>query len=88
VFISAMSLFVVFKNVLAKGILPGFALISRHSLAIYGFHALIIIGLRSQHLDLPQYPLLNIAYLFACGLGGGLLLALGLGKIDRRNWVS
>ncbi|WP_112197274.1 acyltransferase [Rahnella sp. NRRL B-41462] len=88
VFISAIALFVMFKNALTHRMLPGFAPISRHSLAIYGFHALIIIGLRSQHLDFPQYPLLNIAFLFICGLGGGLLLAMGLGKIDRRNWVS
>ncbi|MBU9831397.1 acyltransferase [Rahnella sp. FC061912-K] len=88
VFISAISLFIIFKNALTHRILPGFALISRHSLAIYGFHALIIIGLRSLHLDFPHSPLLNIAYLFICGLGGGLLLAMGLGKIDRRNWVS
>lgn len=88
VFISAISLFVVFKNALAQRILPGFAQISRHSLAIYGFHALIIIGLRGRHLDFPQFPLFNVAYLFICGLGGGLLLAMALGKIDRRNWVS
>ena len=88
VFISATPLFVFFKNALAKRILPGLALISRHSLAIYGFHALIIIGLRNRHFDLPQYPLPNVAYLFVCGLGGSLLLAMALGKIDRRNWVS
>ncbi|MBU9817410.1 acyltransferase [Rahnella sp. C60] len=88
VFISAMSLFVVFKNTLAQRLLPGFSLISRHSLAIYGFHALIITGLRGRHLDFPQYPLLNLVFLFICGLGGGLFLAMGLGKIDRRNWVS
>jgi len=88
VFISAMALFVTFKNALSQSILPGFSLISRHSLAIYGFHALIIIGLRGRHLDFPQYPLLNVAFLFVCGLGGGLLLALLLAKMDSRQWVS
>lgn len=88
VFISAMALFITFKNALSERVLPGFALISRHSLAIYGFHALIIIGLRGRHLDFPQFTLLNVVFLFACGLGGGLLLARVLGTFDRRNWVS
>lgn len=88
VFISAMSLFVAFKNTLSERVLPGFALISRHSLAIYGFHALIVIGLRAAHIGFSQWPLLNIAFLFACGLFGSLALAILLGKIDRRRWVS
>ena len=88
VFISAMALFVTFKNALSGHILPGFGLISRHSLAVYGFHALIIIAMRSRHLDFPQFPLLNVAFLFICGLGGGLGLAMLLGKVDRRKWVS
>lgn len=88
VFLSAMSLFVLFKNTLSAGILPGFALISRHSLAIYGFHALIIISLRAARLGFPQWPLVNIAFLFTCGLFGSLMLAILLGKIDRQRWVS
>ena len=88
VFISALSLFMVGKQLLANIQSPVLAMISRNSLAIYGFHALIIIGLRGKHLDYPQYPLLNIFYLFACGLGGGLLLAWLLGLADRRRWVS
>lgn len=88
VFISALSLFIWAKQHLAKRSLRGLALISRHSLAIYGLHALIIIGIRGRHLDFPAYPLLNIAFLFVCGLGGGLLLAVLIGKIDRRHWVS
>ena len=88
VFISAMSLFVLFKNTLSSRILPGFALISRHSLAIYGFHALIVIGLRAGRIGFPQWPLLNIAFLFLCGLFGGLALAILLAKVDRRKWVS
>ncbi|CAM3708527.1 acetyltransferase [Rouxiella silvae] len=88
VFISALSLFLWSKQALASFSSRFLALISRHSLAIYGFHALIIIALRGRHLDFPQYPLLNIAYLFTCGLGGGLLLALALSGVDRRRWVS
>ena len=88
VFIAAVALFVWGKRVLADVSSPGLALISRHSLAIYGFHALIIIGLRGKHLDFPQYPLLNMLYLFACGLGGGLLMGLLLSRVDSRRWVS
>jgi len=88
VFIAALALFVWAKNCLAERTLPGLATISRHSLAIYGFHALIIISLRSLHLSLPGGPLLNVALLFVCGLFGGLLLAILLSKIDRRHWVS
>lgn len=88
VFIAAISLFICVKQTLAARPLPGLALISRHSLAIYGFHALIIIALRSRHLDFPQHPLLNIIFLFASGLGGGLLLALLLRRIDGKRWVS
>ncbi|GBU13415.1 O-acetyltransferase for enterobacterial common antigen [Enterobacterales bacterium] len=88
VFISATSLYVMFKNTLSARILPGLALISRYSLAIYGFHALIVIGLRTAHIGFPQWPLLNIAFLFICGLFGSLVLALLLGKADRQHWVS
>ncbi len=88
VFVSALSLFIFGKHVLAGCNSRFLALISRHSLAIYGFHALIIIGLRGHHLDFPQHSLLNIGYLFISGLIGGLLLAVLLGKVDRRRWVS
>lgn len=88
VFISSISLFVVFKNSFSLRILPGFALISRYSLAIYGFHALIIVGLRGLHLDFPASPLLNIAFLFVAGLAGGVFLAFLLQKIDRRNFIT
>ncbi|MFZ4832331.1 acyltransferase [Rouxiella sp. Mn2063] len=88
VFIAALALFVWAKNCLASRTLPGLSAISRHSLAIYGFHAFIIIGLRSLHLPLPGGPLVSIALFFICGLFGGLLLAILLSKIDRRHWVS
>lgn len=88
VFISALSLFVFARTFLDKVNSRFLALISRHSLAIYGLHALIIIAIRGKHLDFPTHPLLNIAFLYACGLGGGLLLAILIGKADRRHWVS
>ncbi|MCC3702882.1 acyltransferase [Rouxiella badensis] len=88
VFIAALSLFVWGKQVLATVSSSVMAMISRHSLAIYGFHALVIICLRGKHLDFPQFPLLNMLYLFACGLGGGLLLGLLLQRVDGRRWVS
>lgn len=87
VFISALSLYIIGKNVLARRVLPGFALISRYSLPIYGFHALIIIGLRGGHIGFPQWPLVNIAFLFLCGLLGSLGLSVLLAKIDKRKWV-
>ncbi|WP_369789374.1 acyltransferase [Rouxiella sp. WC2420] len=88
VFVSAVSLFVCGKQLLASSESRFLALVSRHSLAIYGFHALIIIALRGKHIDFPQFPLLNIGYLFLCGFGGGLLLALLLGRVDSKRWVS
>lgn len=87
-FASALSLFILGKQLLNSDPSRPLALISRHSLAIYGFHALIIICLRGQRLDFPQFPLLNVGYLFICGLGGGLLLAMLLARVDRRRWVS
>lgn len=88
VFISALSLFILFKNLLAARVLPGLMLISRHSLAIYGFHAPIVIGLRAGRIGFTQWPLINIAFLFLCGLLGSLGLALLLAKVDSRKWVS
>ncbi|MGV8927341.1 MAG: acyltransferase [Ewingella sp.] len=88
VFVSALSLYVIVKNSLSERILPGLALISRYSLPIYGFHALIVIGLRAAHIGFPQWPLVNIAFLFTCGLFGSLGLAILLGKVDTRKWVS
>jgi len=88
VFIAALSLFLWARQALARLSWPPLRLISRHSLAIYGFHALIIIGLRSSHLDFPRYPLLNIAWLFISGLLGGLLLALLLSRVDGKRWVN
>lgn len=87
VFIAAVSLWVWFKNCLNQHIawLSGLA---RHSLAIYGFHALIIHFIRTHHYDFTAYPVLDILYVFALTLGLSTLLSMGLQRIDRRRWVS
>ncbi|GLR07583.1 acetyltransferase [Mixta theicola] len=88
VFIGALSLFVWFKNCLNQRPLPGLALISRHSLPIYGFHALLIHFMRTHYLDHKQWPLLDITLVFTVTLAGSLLLALALRRLDRHHLVS
>ncbi|ATA26083.1 acetyltransferase [Brenneria goodwinii] len=88
VFLAAVSLFTVFKSYLNQQALPGLALISRHSLAIYGFHALIIHYLRTHGMDMPSRPVLDIFYIFGAALLGGLLLSMALQSIDSRRLVS
>lgn len=88
VFLAAVSLLVAFKCCLNHRTLPGFALISRHSLAIYGFHALIIHYLRTHSLDVDSHPVLDIFYIFSAALLGSLLLSMALRKIDSRRLVS
>lgn len=87
VFIGALSLFVLFKNALNRP-LPILALISRNSLPIYGFHALIIHFMRTHYLDHKQWPLLDITLVFTVTLAGSLLLALALRRLDKRHLVS
>jgi len=88
VFIGAVALFVFFKQVCCHRCYPGLRLISRYSLAIYGFHAFIIHFMRTHGLDEKSYPAMDMLYVFAATLALSLLLAIGLGKIDRRRWVS
>ncbi|MCG8708405.1 acyltransferase [Brenneria sp. 4F2] len=88
VFLAAVSLLAAFKYYLNDRVLPGLALISRHSLAIYGFHALIIHYLRTHNLDADAHPVLDIFYIFSAALLGGLLLSMALQKIDSRRLVS
>lgn len=52
VFICAITLLTLVKNTLDTHTVPGLGLISRHSLGIYGFHALIIHALRTRGLSL------------------------------------
>lgn len=60
VFICATTLLTLVKNTLDTRTVRGLGLISRHSLGIYGFHALIIHALRTRGLSLKtgQYSIL------------------------------
>ncbi|ALR78578.1 acyltransferase [[Enterobacter] lignolyticus] len=88
VFICAVTLLTLVKNTLNRRALPGLDLISRHSLGIYGFHALIINALRSGGIELPRWPLLNILWIFAATLTASLLLSMLVQRVDRRRLVS
>jgi Uncharacterized protein conserved in bacteria len=68
--------------------LPGLALISRHSLGIYGFHALIIHALRSSGADIKSWPLLDIVWIFCATLAGSLLLSMLVQRVDSKRFVS
>ncbi|PIJ50701.1 acetyltransferase [Erwinia sp. OLTSP20] len=87
VFIAACCLFLCVRTVLPDA-LPGLALISRYSLPVYGFHALFIHFLRTQHFDYIQRPWLDIPWVFITTLLASLLLAAGLKKIDKYHLVS
>ncbi|EJM0809663.1 acyltransferase [Escherichia albertii] len=88
VFICAIALLTLVKNTLNVRMIPGLELISRHSLGIYGFHALIIHALRTKGVELKQWPLLDILWIFNATLIISLLFSVLLQKIDRRRLVS
>ncbi|MEA9389949.1 acyltransferase [Acerihabitans sp. TG2] len=88
VFVGAVALFVFFKQACCHRSYPCLRLISRYSLAIYGFHAFIIHFIRTHDLDEKAYPAMDILYIFVVTLALSLLLAMGLRKIDHRRWVS
>ncbi|EHQ8140595.1 acyltransferase [Escherichia albertii] len=88
VFICAIALLTLVKNTLNVRMIPGQELISRHSLGIYGFHALIIHALRTNGVELKQWPLLDILWIFNVTLIISLLFSVLLQKIDRRRLVS
>ncbi|NDL64676.1 acyltransferase family protein [Enterobacteriales bacterium SAP-6] len=88
VFIGAISLFVFFKQAFGHRSFPLLRLISRYSLAIYGFHAFIIHFIRTHGLDFKTLPPLDIIYVFMLTLLLSLLLAAGVRRIDARRWVS
>lgn len=88
VFICAATLFVVVKNGLNDRVLPGLVLISRHSLGIYGFHALIIHALRSSGADMKSWPLLDIVWVFCATIAGSLLLSMLVQRVDSKRFVS
>ncbi|WP_413721691.1 acyltransferase [Sodalis sp. RH24] len=86
--IGAVSLFVFFKQACRRQWWPPLRLISRYSLAIYGFHAFIIHFIRTHGLDFKAAPPLDIMYVFIATLLVSLLLAAGLRRVDVRRWVS
>ncbi len=88
VFLCAIALFTLVKNTLNSRTLPGLALISRHSLGIYGFHALIIHALRTRGVEVQNWPLLDILWVFCAALSASLALSMLVQRIDRRRFVS
>jgi surface polysaccharide O-acyltransferase-like enzyme len=88
VFIAAISLLVLFKNTLNQRALPGLATISRYSLPIYGFHALFIHYLRTNHHDDMSRPWLDLPWVIGVTLFGSLLLAMLLKRVDKHHLVS
>lgn len=88
VFLAASALLVGGKYYLNAAPLPGLALIARHSLAIYGVHALVIHYLRTHQLTLEGSPVADIFYVFAMALAVGLLFSLMLQRLDHRRLVS
>lgn len=88
VFICAMSLFTLVKNTLSTRALPGLAIISRHSLGIYGFHALIIHALRTRGVEIQAWPVLDILWIFTATLLISLGLSILLQRIDTQRYVS
>ena len=88
VFVCAVTLLTLAKNWLNARPLPGIECIARHSLGIYGFHALIVHALRASHLELSRWPLLDIVWIFSVALLGSLLLSGLVQRVDRRRLVS
>lgn len=88
VFICAASLLTLVKNTLNARVLLGLGFISKHSLGIYGFHALIIYTLRTSGLELKRWPALDILWIFTATLAGSLVLSMMLQRVDTRRLVS
>lgn len=88
VFICAISLLTLVKNTLNARPLPVLGFISRHSLGIYGFHALVIHALRTRGVELKSWPVLDIVWIFTVTLVVSLLLSMLLQRIDTRRFVS
>ncbi|WP_058911795.1 acyltransferase [Entomohabitans teleogrylli] len=88
VFIAALSLFTVVKNTLNQRPVPFLAFISRHSLGIYGFHALVIHALRTRHIEIAAWPVLDMLWIFSIAVGVSLVLSTAVQRLDRRRLVS
>ena len=88
VFICAIALLTLVKNTLDTHTIRGLGLISRHSLGIYGFHALIIHALRTGGIELKNWPILDIIWIFCATLAASLLLSVLVQRIDKNRLVS
>ncbi|OAE45390.1 acetyltransferase [Enterobacter cloacae] len=88
VFICAIALLTLVKNTLNERPLSVLGFISRHSLGIYGFHALVIHALRTRGVELKSWPVLDIIWIFTATLAVSLLLSMLLQRIDTRRFVS
>ena len=88
VFICAIALLTLVKNTLVTRTVSGLGLISRHSLGIYGFHALIIHALRTSGIELKSWPILDIIWIFCATLAASLLLSVLVQRIDKNRLVS
>ncbi|EFC0650878.1 acyltransferase [Escherichia coli] len=88
VFICAIALLTLVKNTLDTRTISGLGLISRHSLGIYGFHALIIHALRTSGIELKSWPILDIIWIFCATLAASLLLSVLVQRIDKNRLVS
>ncbi len=88
VFICAIALLTLVKNTLYTRTICGLGLISSHSLGIYGFHALIIHALRTRGIELKNWPILDIIWIFCATLAVSLLLSMLVQRIDRNRLVS
>lgn len=88
VFLCAVAFLTLVKNTLNQRELPLLGMISRHSLGIYGFHAVIIHALRTQGVELKNWPLLDMVWVFVAAMAGSLLLSALVQRIDTRRFVS
>lgn len=88
VFICAIALLTLVKNTLDTRTVSGLGLISRYSLGIYGFHALIIHALRTSGIELKSWPILDIIWIFCATLAASLLLSVLVQRIDKNRLVS
>ncbi|XPE67218.1 acyltransferase family protein [Shigella flexneri] len=88
VFICAIALLTLVKNTLDTRTIRGLGLISRHSLGIYGFHALIIHALRTRGIELKIGQYWILFGFFCATLAASLLLSMLVQRIDRNRLVS
>ena len=88
VFVCAVTLLTLVKNTLNTRQIPFITPIARHSLGIYGFHALIIHALRASGLEITRWPWLDIVWIFSAALLGSMLLSTLVQRFDRRRLLS